>query len=176
MGLELINLNDEGIRDLMLNEIEIDISKENLYIGKQLKPGYENVYIDLLKESVSRGDCDSLANGIENNNCLLNEVPDRRTKTGMRKVPKDAHSKLAEGEFNRFFIRALCRKAIDDGFGLEIYRAKSVRNPRSTSERLIGQTVDPNQLLEDLRINPGKNTTSGIPGGPNSGLSVRRKN
>lgn len=110
MGFELLNLNDEDIRDLMLNEIELDIANENLYIGKQLKPEYEDVYIDLLKEAVSRGDCDSLADGIKNNNCLLKEVPDKRTTTGMRKVPSDAHTKLAEGEFNRFLLELFAEK------------------------------------------------------------------
>ncbi|BDZ71421.1 hypothetical protein [Methanobacterium petrolearium] len=172
MGMKLLNLEDEGIRTLMLDEINSDIAQNKLYMGKDLKPEYENVYTDLLKEAVSNGDSDSLADEIVDNSCLLEY---KMTKSGPRKVPKDAHTKLAEGEFNRFYIRALCMKAIEDNFGLEVYRAKDVQNVRSTSQELIGQTVDPEQTLEDLRENIGKYTSSGIPGGPNSGLSLRKR-
>lgn len=172
MGMKLWNLDDEGIRSLMLEEIESDIAQNKLYMSKELKPGYESRYIDLLKESASMGDCDSLADGIHNNSCLLDY---KITRSGPRKVPKDAHKKLAEGELNRFYIRALSLKAIEDGFELEIYRAKDVMHARSRSDELIGQTFDPNELLEDLQTNIGTYTSSGIPGGPNSGLSVRKK-
>ena len=38
---------------------------------------------------------------------------------------------MAEGEFNRFFVRALARLVIDDGLNeLEVYRAKQVEHPR----------------------------------------------
>lgn len=170
--MKLSNLDDEGVRTLMLDEIDSDIAQNKLYMSKVLKPGYKNVYIDLLKEAVSNGDSDSLADEIVNNSCLLEY---KMTKSGPRKVPKDAHTKLAEGEFNRFYIRALCMKAIEDNFELEVNRAKDVRNARSTSQELIGQTVDPKQTLEDLRKNIGKYTSSGIPGGPNSGLSIQKR-
>jgi len=175
MGLMLENLEDGGIRDLILEEIEFDIGHETLYMSNRLKPGLEKVYVSLLKDAASSGDCDSLASGIVINGCLLSTVPDSRTKSGVRKVPKDAHITLAEGEFNRFYIRALCRKAISDDVDLEVCRAKIVRSPRPESQMKIGQSVDPNKLLEDLRNNVGIDTALGIPAGPNSGLSVKFK-
>jgi hypothetical protein len=81
---------------------------------------------------------------------------------------------LAEGEFNRFYVRGLCLRAIDEGIDrLVIYRAKAVEEPRPDSNRRIGRSVNPRTLLDDLRRNAGVDTALGIPPGPNSGLSVK---
>ena len=64
----------------------------------------------------------------------------------------NAHEMLAEGEFNRFYIRALCARAIEDGLpGVTVYRAKAVENARSESQQKIGQRVPAEALLRDLR-------------------------
>ena len=93
----------------------------------------------------------------------------------MAAVPSDAHTTLAEGEFNRFYLRAICLKALEIGAEIEVYRAKSVRNPRPESEAMIGKRLDPNELLQDLRENIGVDTALGLPQGPNSGLSGKIK-
>jgi len=82
---------------------------------------------------------------------------------------------LAESEFNRYYIRALARRAIEDGIPeLVIYRAKPVSNPRPESEARIETSLLPEDLLEDLRSHPGDEPpVLGVPSGPNSGLSVR---
>ena len=86
----------------------------------------------------------------------------------------NAHEMLAEGEFNRFYIRALCARAIEDGLsGVIVFRAKAVQNARSASEQMLGQTMPAAALLSDLRNSPGVDTALGLPPGPNSGLSVR---
>lgn len=79
---------------------------------------------------------------------------------------------LAEGEFNRFYIRALCWITLLTGKKLKIYRAKFSQTPRIDSQRMIGSFIDAEQLLLDLRKNPGTDTALGLPPGPNSGLSV----
>ena len=77
-------------------------------------------------------------------------------------------------EFNRFYIRALCRRAIDDNIpALAVYRARPSKNPRPTSEKKVGNLVDPRELLDDLRARPGTRPAMGLPAGPNSGVSVR---
>jgi len=82
---------------------------------------------------------------------------------------------LAESEFNRYYIRALARRAIEDGISeLVIYRAKPVTNPRPESEARIETSLPPQDLLDDLRSHLGDERPSlGVPSGPNSGLSVR---
>jgi hypothetical protein len=89
-------------------------------------------------------------------------------------TPANAAKLLAEGEFNRFYIRALARRAIEDGIPqLVVYRAKRVRNPRPESEALVETSLPPEGVLADLRAHPDQPPTFGVPSGPNSGLSVR---
>jgi hypothetical protein len=82
---------------------------------------------------------------------------------------------LAESEFNRYYIRALARRAIEDGIQeLVVYRAKPVQNPRPESEARVETAIPPQDLLDDLRAHLGdERPTLGVPSGPNSGLSVR---
>lgn len=88
-------------------------------------------------------------------------------------VPINAHLTLAEGEFNRYYMRGLCLRAIEEKIPmLIIERVKGVLNPRASSQRRLGASVDPNQLLADLRQYK-EETVLEVPGGPNSGISVR---
>lgn len=83
----------------------------------------------------------------------------------------NAHEVLAEGEFNRFYMRALCLHASQTEQGVVVFRAKSVARPRPESEQMIGRRMDPARLLTDLRTHP-TDTALGLPPGPNSGLSL----
>ncbi len=81
---------------------------------------------------------------------------------------------MAEGEFNRFYVRGLCRRAIEDGIQqLIIYRAKAVMTPRPGSEEKIGTSVDSAAILADLRTTIGVEPALGMPPGPNSGLTLK---
>ena len=85
-------------------------------------------------------------------------------------MPSNAPETLAEGEFNRFYIRGLCRRAVEENVAqLVIYRAKTVTHARPESERRIGATVSPGALLADLRQNVGVDTVLGVPAGPEFG-------
>ena len=109
-------------------------------------------------------------------NNRLNTIEPRHTKKGIisSRIPSNANEILAEGEFNRFYIRALCRRVIAEKINeLEVFRAKQVSSPRLESESKIGMKIDPNKLLKDLRENIGIDTVLGLPAGPNSGLSVK---
>lgn len=171
--MDLEDLELDGVRKFMTEEVNLDIAKSNLYMSKRLKEGFEDNYIALLHDAIVDGDTSSFAECISNEDCLKSMEPSKRSRTGMKKVPYDAHITLGEGEFNRFYCRGVCRKAIEEGHELEIYRAKEVQRPRSISKELIDKTVDPKQLLEDLRKNIGVDTALGVPAGPNSGLSIR---
>ena len=175
MGLQYKNL-DERTRTLMLAEIERDIAERNLYISENLNPKGQTEYPDLIRDAARSGSDVTLAAAIQGR---LNpyEKP-RRLKSGEFSKPpvmrSNAHEMLAEGEFNRFYIRALCLRAIEDGIPeVIVYRAKAVQNARSESERKIGQRLPVEALLRDLRMHPGVDTALGLPPGPNSGLSVR---
>lgn len=167
------NLND-AVRELMVDEIEVDISNERIYVSPRLTDHGVAQYPELLVQAASQADEEWLA-GILNSQGLIRSH-EWRTTRGKRtqvKVPHTAAQTLAEGEFNRYYVRALCRFAIDNEQDfLEVYRAKEVRKPRSSSIALIGKKFSPKELLADLRENR-LDTVLGIPPGPNSGLSVK---
>ena len=159
----------------MLEDSETDLNQEKLYQSPRVKNSSQDRYVTLLREAILNGDDESLAMQIKENDCLKSSMPriSSSGRTTMARMPRGAHLTLAEGEFNRFYIRAVCRKAISEGREIEVYRAKQVENPRPESQALIGASLDPNELLDDLRKNVGVDTALGVPAGPNSGLSVR---
>lgn len=174
MGLIYRNL-DERTRQLMVKEIDRDIEAGSLYISDNLNQEGRLRYPSLLLDAAKEGTDSGLATKILG---LLNprEKPRRLKSGGLSAPPKmrsNAHEMLAEGEFNRFYIRALCLRGIEDGIQeLTVYRAKSVESPRPDSESKIGQRLPVRQLLDDLRTRAGVDTALGLPPGPNSGLSA----
>lgn len=175
MPLNLVDLVPET-RTRMLEEIDRDLEDGELYRSPRLNDEGRNEYPDLLKESVTNHDEDWLAGQIRQNG-LLKAMEEKKARGGVgtttAKVPVTAADTLAQGEFNRFYIRALCVRATAEGRALQVYRARPSSNPRPESEAMIGTTVDPERLLYDLRINIGVDTVLGLPAGPNSGLSVK---
>lgn len=165
------NLSNET-RQYMKEEAEYDIQKGTLYLSERLSATGKEVYPALLLKSIESGNEDTLASSLIGhfNPTYLRKNP----KGGFThaKMPSSQNQTLAEGEFNRFYIRALCRIALLSGVKLRIYRAKLSSVPRDESENLIGKFIDAERLLQDLRTNSGKNTVLGLPSGPNSGLSV----
>ncbi len=174
MALSLENI-DSRTRELMLDEFNYDLSKDALYISNRLNTPGKMQYKTILKKALANGNDTEFATELSAG--FLNEYEQRHTPSGgltNAKVPTNANEMLAEGEFNRYYIRALCRRVIEDKCGvLQVYRAKNVHHPRPDSKRKIGELVNPARLLQDLRSNIGVDTALGIPAGPNSGLSVR---
>ena len=173
--LSLLNL-DERTRHGMLAEIERDILAGTLYYGKRLSLRGRADYPDLLREAAGSHDDVWLSSQLAQHGRLETmETSTRKGKTFQKRVPFDANETLAEGEFNRFYSRGLCIRAMEDGVDnlVVVYRAKQVAAPRTESEMMIGKSVAARTLLYDLRDHPGVDTALGIPAGPNSGLSVR---
>lgn len=159
----------------MVTEIDSDTAKGALYISDNLNGEGRAVYPELLKVAAANGTDTSLAAEIQPR--LNSHQKPRQLKSGLLSKPPimrvDAHEMLAEGEFNRFYIRAVCLHAIEDGIEeVTVYRAKEVVNARSESQQMIGKRVNAKVLLNDLRTNIGIDTALGLPPGPNSGLSV----
>lgn len=167
------------VRKLMIEELENDIKNGTLYISPRLNKSGQMECPNLLRRAFSSGNERTLSQELKERG-LINEMEIRRKPKGgftEVKVPVNAHQLLAEGEFNRFYIRALCRLSIEESAGaLEVYRAKEVNHPRLESEDKIGRLVAADSLLNDLRTNPGVELALGLPPGPNSGLSVRLHN
>jgi len=167
---------DEQTRRLMLSEIESDLAAEALYVSKRFSESGSAAYPEALREAVAHGDEGTLASSLASGEYFIDrEWVNRKPNGYWKDVPRDCAQTFAEGEFNRFYMRAVCLKAADvEPTVLEIYRAKAVMNPRPESEVLVGMCIEPNELLADLRANKGFETIIGL-AVPNSGLSVRLK-
>lgn len=159
---------------MMLDELQYDMENGRVYISARLSDFGVQQYPALLRSAFEKGTEQTLANDLQAG-CFKTHEQRRKPKGGFSPaaIPATAHVTLAEGEFNRYYIRALCRRAIDESYNLEVYRAKQVSDPRPASLGKIGQPVNPQTLLSDLRDNIGIDTHLGLPAGPNSGLSVR---
>jgi len=173
MGLSYSQL-DEVTRHLMLEEVDKDEREGKLNVSDRLSQTGVHEYPEPLRNAIRSGTDVTLA-GALNQNGRLNATEQRRKPSGgftTARVPVTAAETLAEGEFNRFYVRAICRRQLNGDGQLVVHRAKQVQNPRPESEALIGSHPEASKLIEDLRTNIGVDTALNIPKGPNSGLSV----
>jgi hypothetical protein len=175
MPLYLANL-DARTRRLMLEELDYDISQNHLYISPYLSGQGVMDYPNLMRQAIKTGNDATLAASLLRLRRLERSYNRRKPGGGysIASVPANAAEVVAESEFNRYYIRALARRAMEDGIPeLVIIRAKPVAEPRRESEALVESVIDPESLLTDLRTHPGEKPELGIPAGPGSGLSVR---
>lgn len=168
------NLDDQT-RRFMLEELEYDLARGKLYLSPRLSETGKHEYAHILRSALQNGSPELFAAELRRRQCLKTSEERRTPKGGVTqaRVPAVAAETLAEGEFNRFYIRGVCRRAIDNRIDeVTVYRAKEVRDPRPESQAMIGRTLNAQALLGDLRANPGVEPALGLPPGPNSGLSV----
>jgi hypothetical protein len=134
MSLELIDFDAET-RRLMLEEINMAaaaVGEESIYLGPRLTDKGRADFPGLLKDAVEKHDENWLADQLRIDARLKAKEP-RNLKKGIifADVPYTAPVTLADGEFNYFYIRAICRRAIDAGMSsVIVYRAKAVDHPR----------------------------------------------
>ncbi|WP_114572088.1 hypothetical protein [Exiguobacterium flavidum] len=159
----------------MEQELDFDLRQVNHFVSPRLTNDGKVQFHRLLREAMRSGDEQTLAASLEG---FFETYEARRTTSGVQlvKVPKNAGESLAEAEFNRYYIRALCLQAGETEETLRVYRAKEVASPRAASEEKIGQKVNPYRLLQDLRVSTSFDSALGLPAGANSGLSVRIEN
>jgi hypothetical protein len=174
VALRYLNLDDRS-RKHMLEEIEADIHADKLYYSSYFSEKGKADWPVLLKSAVQKGTDDSLASEIRSHG-RLNETTQRKKPSGgftTAKVPNTAHETLSEGQFNRYYMRAVCRRALEDKIPhVIVYRAKETEHHRAESDAMEGKQFDPASVLADLRENVGTDKSSGFPG-PNSGMSIK---
>ena len=132
MALYFENL-DERTRQLMLDEMEYDIEQHQLHISPFLSGQGQRDYENLLRDALQNGNDETLAQNLREHRRILRTLPRRNPSGGysIAATAENAAQVLAESEFNRYYIRALARRAMEDGISeLVIYRAKPVTNPR----------------------------------------------
>ncbi len=173
MNFEIL---DRQTRTAMAEELDLDLAQNSLYLSPRLNQAGLANYERLLRQAIESYDDQWLANQLRSNGYMKSQETRRKPRGGFSyaKVPITAPNTLAEGEFNRFYIRGVCVRALREGVEeVEVYRGKAVTNPRPQSNAMIGKRVSAQTLLNDLRQSPGVGPALGVPPGPNSGLTVR---
>jgi len=159
---------DEEVRGRMLAEFEADVEDGLVYFSSVVDRSRSAEYMDAHRQAFLSGNPETFATKLAASDMFL-----PTQSNGHRVNVTSASQRLAGGQFNAYFIRALAAKAIDLGFGLEVYRARESSSRRSSSDALIGTSLSPEDLLQDLRAQ------STDPGGfsvlpeVSSGLSVK---
>jgi hypothetical protein len=173
MPLQYENL-DPTTRRLAIAELDDDLKTGAFHASERLRPTAVADYQHLLRESLRYYDDLWLEQRASD---LIVDFETRQTRSGGQttaKIPEMASRMLAEGDFNRYYMRGVARRAVDEGRQIvEVYRARLSLEPRPDSAEAEGQRVQAKDVLDYLR-----GTTSTPPdevrlGRPNSGLSVR---
>lgn len=171
MALNLLNLNDI-IRKLMHHEVEYDAQRGKIFLSPRLNRTGQITYLAKLKHAIESQDAAWLAEQLHG---YFDSIELRNSKKGTitADIPNNANEMIAESEFNRFYMRALCLFAIEKEIKhLIVYRTKHGSSTNPTSKVKVGSSIDPQKLLNDLRENVGRKTRIGL-GEPSSSLSVR---
>lgn len=174
MSLDLANL-DACTRHFMLVELEADLANGTLYRSPQLSEAGQLHYLRLLRAALASGTEASFAEALHRRQAVL--PPGRwqhAREVGPAEALAAATERLAEREFHRYYIRGLCRRALDQGVhALEIYRAKPAETGRAPADAMIGIRITVTALLEDLSGAFRSWPPHGLPQCRDPGLSVR---
>lgn len=149
-----INLDDKT-RKYMLEAIDDADRIGNIYYSSRFNEAGRRGWLALLKEAAQAHDERWLAEQVEGNH-LMRELEGARTPRGaytVKHIPEAAAADtLAEGQFNRFYMLGLSRRARAEGIpALEVYRARETTTPRAQSKRLIGKRIAVDQVEDQLR-------------------------
>lgn len=165
---------DADTRRLMVEEIDRAQQSGNIYFSKRFSDAGDARWVPLLGESASNHNEHWLAYQIEAQG-LMKEYEEAKKKLGgytTKHVPHTAAETLAEGQFNRFYVLAIARRALEHGQQtVTVYRAKERDDPRPESEALIGSQLSAQELTQELRSVESSLKHPLLR--PNSGLSVR---
>jgi hypothetical protein len=173
MPLQYENL-DPTTRRYAIAELDQDLTSAAFHASARLRPSAVGEYQRLLREALRYYDDLWLE---ERASDLLVEVETRRTRSGGQttaKIPQMAARMVAEGDFNRYYMRGVCLRAIEeDRQVVEVYRARLSLEPRSESAELEGRRLVAREALDQLRGLTSDEPAVAPLGRPNSGLSVR---
>jgi hypothetical protein len=167
---------DGRLRTEMLRELSADIAEGRAYYSPRLKPESHEDWLDILAQAFSKHDEVWLGLAVRARGLLkkreMRKLEDREVSS---RVPTNAAFLLAEGEFNRYYIRGLCRQVMQEGGAqVEICRGKEVEIPRASSEQRIGSRIEAQELLRALEESPELPSPIKVPSGPGSGLTVKK--
>ena len=172
MPLQYENL-DPTTRRYALAELDADIANGAFHASERLRPTAVVEYQRLLRDAIRYYDDLWLEQKSQE---LLVDFEVRQTPKGgetTAKIPQMAPRMLAEGDFNRYYMRGVALRAIQEGKDVEVYRARLSLEPRADSAELEGHHVEARELLDQLRGVTAFDPAAPRLGRVNSGLSVR---
>jgi hypothetical protein len=137
----------------MCEEITRAKESDNIYFSTRFNEIGRKIWIQLLRSAAENFDEHWLAFQLEMAGGMTHLKPQKKPwNYTIEYMPDTRVEMLATGQFNRFYMAAICDRALEDGeISVSIYRAKHKRNPREDSQILEGTFRDPNDLLQELR-------------------------
>ncbi len=173
MGFNFVDL-DNITRKYMLDELEVDIKNDAVFISCWLKEDSATKYIEILKSAITSYDESWLASEILKHN-LLKESVDLNNKDIT--IPINANTILAEEEFNKYYMRGVCLRAVKDGTkSVIVYRGQRVTIPSPESQQKLGQELEAETLLDSLRNASDIYSALNVPRRPSPKLTVKLMN
>lgn len=170
---EFANLDDKT-RSYMLRAIEDAERADQINYSTRLNAKGKEQWLGLLEQAAREHNEHWLAYELEANRLIKGfEVSERPLGSySIRHVPHTAAQTMAEGQFNRFYMLGLCKRAREEGIKqLEVYRAKQSAKPRPESEALVGLRLPVEIVEPQLRDDAASQKSLLIQ--PNSGISLR---
>lgn len=166
----------ERIRPWMLREFEYDLAHNQLYFSPMLSNRGLRDYVRLLHDALLGGSMQTLAAQLRLQRRLQRTT--RRIKPNGESVVSNAPltnaDKLAESEFNRYYLRALCQLALADKVPFVIVsEAQAVINPQPDTTLALETAFSPQEFLDELRAESGKVFKLGVGVGPRTQVRVR---
>lgn len=132
---------------------------------------------ELLQAACQSGDDATLASQLRATHLRTHHSFLRKGRPVNARVPATAAKTIAESNFSRFYLRALCRMALARGIPTVVgYRAMDVERPRPGSQEKIGLAFDAKIVLADLRATMDCEPEHGMPPGVGSGILARLPN
>ncbi len=170
---DLENL-DEKTRSYMLRAIEEAEHNGQIDYSPRLNAAGKEQWLGLLEQAAREHNEHWLAYELEARRLIKGfEVSERPLGSySIKHVPHTAAQTMAEGQFNRFYMLGLCRRAKAEGVShLEVYRAEERAKPRQESQALIGIRLPVEIVEAQLRDDDASKKSLLIQ--PNSGISLR---
>ena len=165
---------DDATRSSMLKAIEEGESTGNIYYSTRFNQDGNERWLTLLKQAAQQFNEHWLAYQLESNRLMKDFESAVKPSGGYiaKYVPHTASETMAEGQFNRFYILGLCKRARAEGIThLEIYRAKERFDPRLESQVLIGSLLSIDEIESQLKVTKASFKSQLVK--PNSGLCVK---
>ncbi len=165
---------DEATRAAMLEAIDEATRSDNIYYSTRFNEAGKQQWLPLLRQAAREHNEHWLAYQLEANG-LMKDFEGAHKPTGgytIKHVPHTAAETMSEGQFNRFYILGLCKRARAEGISdLVVYRARESAAPRPESRALVGARFSVDDIESQLKET--KASFKSLIVKPNSGLSVR---